>query len=129
MPKWFVDDEKLHFNKDLSVSSDIIGKYKQKAGETINTRPIKKVVEAEARKKRRMSKKLDKARKKTEAIGENLDMTDKERQKELKRASFFKRERQKNSKKTPTCVIRKKFSMRSSRNAGDLSDCTMRRTP
>ena len=84
LPKWFVEDEKMHFKKDLTVPIATVTKYRQKAGETINMRPIKKVVEAQARKKRRMSKKLDKARRKTEAIGENLEMTDKERQKEIK---------------------------------------------
>lgn len=83
LPSWFVEDEQLHNQKQLPVPEESIKKYSKKF-EAINTRPIKKVVEAQARKKRRMSKKLDKARVKAEAIAENMDMTDKERSKEIK---------------------------------------------
>ena len=93
-----------------NVPYNIVSKYKKKY-EDIDARPIKKVVEAQARKKRRvsqkllfffltkisktafllfqMSKKLDRARKKAEVISDNLDMTDKERSREIK--SVYKR--------------------------------------
>jgi AdoMet-dependent rRNA methyltransferase SPB1 len=74
--------------RTLRMPKDIIKSYK-KMKEEINARPIKKVVQAQARKKRRMVKKLDRARKKAENISDNLDMTDKERTREIR--SIYKR--------------------------------------
>ena len=42
----------------------------------INVRPIKKVVEAKARKKRRAIKRLEKTKKKADMISENMGMSD-----------------------------------------------------
>ena len=54
LPEWFIEDEEKNFKKLPNLPRNIVGKYKKKF-EDINARPIKKVVEAEARKKRRVS--------------------------------------------------------------------------
>ncbi len=54
LPEWFVEDEKLHWAKDSAANKGLVSFYKKKT-EDINTRPIKKVVEAQARKKRKVN--------------------------------------------------------------------------
>lgn len=54
---------------------EVVQQYKDKMKE-INVRPIKKVVEAKARKKRRTMRRMEKARKKADTISETMGMSD-----------------------------------------------------
>lgn len=83
LPDWFAEDEAKHCRKQIPVSKDLVNEYKERMKE-INARPIKKVAEAKARKKRKAAKRLERARKKAEAITENLDMTDREKMAHIK---------------------------------------------
>lgn len=53
LPKWFVEDEQMNWRRDVTVSRQSLNDYRKKF-EDINARPIKKVVEAQARKKKRV---------------------------------------------------------------------------
>lgn len=84
LPSWFRKDEEAHFFKPTPIPESAISEYKQKLKE-INDRPIKKVVEAKARQRKRAHRKLEKAKKKAEALTEAPDMTEKEKMATIRR--------------------------------------------
>lgn len=53
VPEWFLDDERKHRKKPVPVTKEMVEEFKQKWKE-IDARPIKRVAEAKARKKRRV---------------------------------------------------------------------------
>lgn len=54
LPEWFVQEEKQHRIRQLPIDKKDVEHYRKRWRE-INARPIKKVAEAKARKKRRVS--------------------------------------------------------------------------
>ncbi|XP_062073902.1 adoMet-dependent rRNA methyltransferase spb1-like [Humulus lupulus] len=74
VPKWFLDEEKRHCHPIKPVTKEEVNAMKTRFKE-IDARPVKKVVEAKARKKRVAMKKLEKARKMANAISEQTDIS------------------------------------------------------
>ena len=82
LPDWFLADETKFCQKTLPITKEMVEVYRAKLKE-INSRPIKKVAEAKARKKKRALRKLEKAQKKAQSIadlGEDVTVQEKAQQ-------------------------------------------------
>lgn len=83
LPDWFCEDEAKFCQKQLPVTKEMIQEYRERLKE-INARPIRKIAEAKARKKRKALKQMEKARKKAETITEAVDVTNTEKVHQIK---------------------------------------------
>ena len=79
------------------VDPETVEKYREK-GKEMNVKTIKKVVEAKARRKRRVAKKLDQARKKSQHILDNSDIGSREKANEINK--LYKKAAQAGKRKT-----------------------------
>ncbi|KOB79528.1 putative rRNA methyltransferase 3 [Operophtera brumata] len=87
-------------------SQNYTDEYKNRL-QDINARPIKKVIEAKARKKKRMVKKMERAKKKVEAVMENADMSEREKAQQVR---HLYKKAQADPKKKITYVVAKKHT-------------------
>lgn len=70
LPDWFVDDEKRHYRPQVPLPPGLVEQMKQKFA-SLATKPIKKVAEARARKRKRATQRLAAAKKKATALASN----------------------------------------------------------
>jgi len=75
LPDWFTEDENKHNKPELPITKEMMATWRAKLRE-INARPIRKVAEAKARKKRRLKLRLDKLRKTAMSLVDAPDMSE-----------------------------------------------------
>ncbi|XP_046343340.2 pre-rRNA 2'-O-ribose RNA methyltransferase FTSJ3-like [Haliotis rufescens] len=83
LPDWFVKDESRHSRIQLPVTKGDIQEYRDKL-KSVDARPIKKVAEAKARKKKKEVRRLDRARKRAEVVTDSTEVSDKEKWQQIK---------------------------------------------
>lgn len=84
LPEWFLEDEAQHSRISKPITKEAVEALKAKF-KAMNARPTKKVMEAQARKKMRAAKKLEKLRKKTDLINEDEGRTERDKAEEIQR--------------------------------------------
>ena len=104
LPSWFVEDEKRHMRWKPELDPALLAEYKQRLKE-VDARPIKKVAEAKARKKRRLQKRMEKAKKRAEGVMQKEDTTTMEKARELKK--IYARARNKKQEEVKYVVAKK----------------------
>merc|ERR1719174_795263 len=75
LPDWFTEDENKHNVPELPITKEMMDQWRAKLRE-INARPIRKVAEAKARKRRRLKLRLDKLRKTAMSLADTPDMSE-----------------------------------------------------
>ncbi|CAA3027595.1 rRNA methyltransferase [Olea europaea subsp. europaea] len=80
LPKWFVDEEKKHYQPIKPVTKEEIAAMRAQFKE-IDARPAKKVAQAKARKKRAAHRQLEKVRKKANSISDQTEISDRSKRK------------------------------------------------
>jgi AdoMet-dependent rRNA methyltransferase SPB1 len=78
LPEWFLDDEGRHSHLHRPITKVAAEAIKEKM-RAINSRPIKKVREAQARKKFKTAQRLEKLRKKSALLAEDESISEKDK--------------------------------------------------
>jgi len=104
LPDWFVEDEKKHCRPVVPVERNRVKYYEEKAKD-LNVHPIKKVVEAKMRKKRRQARRMEKAKKRAEGVLASEEMEHTEKVNELKK--IYRKATKKEKKEVTYKVVSK----------------------
>merc|ERR1711870_95638 len=78
LPAWFVEEEKQHRTPVMPVTKAQVAEYKAYL-KAVNARPLKKVAEAKARKKRKAMREWEKLKKQANSITNNNEMTERQK--------------------------------------------------
>ena len=84
LPKWFVEDEKKFMRPAPTLTGSEFNDAKRQL-QSIDARPIKKIAEAKARKRKRLQNKLTQARQKAEAIANQEDVPARAKMREIEK--------------------------------------------
>lgn len=84
LPEWFIEDEKKHSKITKPITKEAAAAIREKQKE-LNARPIKKVLEAQGRKKLRAMRRLEKLKKKSDLINEDSAKSERDKADEILR--------------------------------------------
>ena len=102
-PEWFADDEKQHNVPSKPVTKDEVNAEKE-IMKQVNDRMPKKVLEAKARKKKKLNHKMDKVKKKAQVISNQEEINEFSKLKQIEK--LYKRELSKKQEKKKYVVSR-----------------------
>lgn len=104
LPDWFTEEEKKHNKPELPISKELMAQFRAKLRE-INARPIRKVAEARARKKRRLQKRMEKLRSTAMSLADNADLSELAKARQMRRA--ISKAAKSDQRKVTTVAIKK----------------------
>ncbi|PSC71474.1 rRNA methyltransferase [Micractinium conductrix] len=84
LPKWFDEDERRFMRPQQQVTSEEYAAAREEL-RAIDARPVKKVMEAKARKQKRLRMRLTQARQKAEAVSNQEDVPLKQKMREIEK--------------------------------------------
>jgi AdoMet-dependent rRNA methyltransferase SPB1 len=102
LPEWFLDDEGKHDKKQKPITKEAAQAIKEKT-RALNARPIKKVREAQARKKFKAAQRLEKLKKKSDVLANEEGMTEKEKAESI--AKLLSKAKKKAPKRSVKVVV------------------------
>lgn len=105
LPEWFIEDEKRHSRIIKPITKEAAAAIKEKQKQ-LNSRPIKKILEAQGRKKMRAIKRLEKIKKKSDLINEDADKSERDKADEIQRM-MRKLSKKEATRPKPTLVVAK----------------------
>ncbi|KAI0193975.1 Spb1 C-terminal domain-containing protein [Xylaria flabelliformis] len=104
LPDWFIEDESKHDKKQKPITKEAAQAIKDKM-RALNARPIKKVREAQARKKFKAAQRLEKMKKKSDLLANEEGMTEKEKAESI--AKLLSKAKAKAPKRSVRVVVAK----------------------
>mmetsp|Transcript_21317 Transcript_21317/g.47093 ORF Transcript_21317/g.47093 Transcript_21317/m.47093 type:complete len:1018 (-) Transcript_21317:92-3145(-) len=104
LPDWFTEEECKYNKPELPISKELMDQFRAKLRE-INARPIRKVAEARARKKRRLKMRLDKLRATAMSLSDNPEMSSGAKAKMMK--SEMRKMMKADQRKVTTVAVKK----------------------
>ncbi|KAI4636321.1 AdoMet-dependent rRNA methyltransferase spb1 [Alternaria metachromatica] len=104
LPDWFLDDENKHSKLQRPTTAAAASAIKEKL-RALNARPIKKVREAQARKKFKAAQRMEKLKKKSALLADEEGMTEKEKAQSI--ARLMSRAAKKKPKQKVSVIVAK----------------------
>ncbi|EFA85591.1 rRNA methyltransferase [Heterostelium album PN500] len=107
LPDWFTQDEDRHNKPQTPLTKEMVEEIKREIRE-IDSRPIKKIAEAKARKKYRTAKRLEKLKDKANSVVDNEEMSNREKTRAIEKL-YENSNKAGHAKQKKLVVISKKF--------------------
>lgn len=110
LPGWFVEDEKKHQFLNLPITKEEVQEMRDEL-RTLNEKPVRKVLEAKFRKKKKLEKQLRKFKKKADQVFEDEGLDERSKTKEVRKLKhkIVTADKNKNAKKK--IIVGKRFKI------------------